>query len=77
MGIELGVFLAGMGRDITIVEMLPQMNDGGKYGTTLTPFPSRSKSCGSDWRSGFMSSRSCGRYCWQRAERGIYILSGR
>ena len=29
VGIELGIFLAGEGRKITLVEMLPAMNDGG------------------------------------------------
>ena len=29
VGIELGIYLAGMGREITLVEMLPDLNDGG------------------------------------------------
>ena len=29
VGIELGIFLAGLGREITLVEMQPQLNDGG------------------------------------------------
>ena len=29
VGIELGIFLAGLGREITLVEMLPDLNDGG------------------------------------------------
>jgi pyruvate/2-oxoglutarate dehydrogenase complex dihydrolipoamide dehydrogenase (E3) component len=29
VGIELGIFLAALGREITLVEMQPQLNDGG------------------------------------------------
>ena len=29
VGIELGIFLAGLGKDITIMEMMPELNDGG------------------------------------------------
>ena len=29
VGTELAVYLAGMGRDVTIMEMLPQLSDGG------------------------------------------------
>ena len=29
VGIELAIFLAGMGRDVTIMEMLPELNNGG------------------------------------------------
>ena len=31
VGIELGIFLAGMGKEITVVELLPQLNDGGNH----------------------------------------------
>jgi pyruvate/2-oxoglutarate dehydrogenase complex dihydrolipoamide dehydrogenase (E3) component len=29
VGTELGIFLAGMGRNVTILELLPALNDGG------------------------------------------------
>ena len=29
VGIELGIFLAGLGREVTLMEMMPELNDGG------------------------------------------------
>ncbi len=29
VGIELGIFLAGLGREVTLLEMMPSLNDGG------------------------------------------------
>lgn len=31
VGVELGIYLAGMGKKITIIELLPQLNDGGNH----------------------------------------------
>ena len=33
VGIELGIFLAGLGREITLVEMMPELNDGATWCT--------------------------------------------
>lgn len=31
VGVELGIYLAGMGKKVSIVELLPQLNDGGNH----------------------------------------------